>query len=657
MTANRQYSVGMKALCFLLACLLLVGAVGLSLVALGMGELGFYSKNWDVILKNLYERRAERLAPGIVQQYLLHNWQGDSMPNVYSSWDYQEALLVYNGDSDLRYTIFRDGRALETNYTGGAVSYLEDFPVYTYWEPIAWYGEDYTYETYEQREGPQFSVRFYLLAEETYGGSFSQIRKWGGRLYESRGLIALAIGLCALGSLAAVVYLFCAAGHTRGKDGVSLSAVDRLPGDLVLAAAAGGILLLLYLGGNLLRIVYYDEARYWLLGLLVPMALAAVALALGVALTWAARGKQGGGYWWRQSVLGKAAVFLWRGIKVLLRGLRALAALAPTMALWLAAGFGYWLIFVLLNLSDLVRHYPALYVLWSCLGAGLIAYTAYGTGKIKKEIARLSQGDLEAKVGTRHLYGTFRDMGEGLNSLGQAAGRAVDRQLRSERMKTELITNVSHDIKTPLTSIINYVDLMQKPHTPEEGAQYLEVLDRQSRKLKKLTDDLVELSKASSGNLPVEKAPANAVELVEQALGEYQEKLEARRLEPVFTAQEPTAPILADGRLLWRVLDNLLGNVVKYALEGTRVYVDVEVLRETKRVRISMKNISANRLNISSQELMERFVRGDASRNTEGSGLGLNIAKSLAELQGAAFAVTVDGDLFKAVLEFPLLEA
>ena len=657
MMENRQYSMGMKVLCFLLACLLLVGAVGLSLVALGMGELGFYSKNWDVILKDLFERRAERLVPGIVQQYLLHNWQGDSVPNVYGSWDYQEALLVYNGDSDLRYTIFQDGRALETNYTGGAVSYLEDFPVYTYWDPIARYGEDYTYETYEQREGPQFSVRFYLLAEETYGGSFAQIRKWGGRLYESRGLIVLAIGLCALGSLVAVVYLFCAAGHTRGKNGVSLSAVDRLPGDLVLAAVAGGILLLLYLGGNLLRIVNYDEARYWLLGLLVPMALAAVALALGVILTWVARGKQGGGYWWRRSLAGLLAVYLWRGLKWLGRGLRALAVMAPTMVLWLAVGLGYWLGFVFLNLTDLVWHYPEIYMLWSLLGAGIIVYAAYGVGKLKKGVARMARGDLETKVDVKHLYGTFRDMGEGLNSLGQAASRAVDRQLRSERMKTELITNVSHDIKTPLTSIINYVDLMQKPHTPEEGTQYLEVLDRQSRKLKKLTDDLVELSKASSGNLPVEKAPANAVELVEQALGEYQEKLETRRLEPVFTAQEPSAPILADGRLLWRVLDNLLGNVVKYAMEGTRVYVDVGVRPEEKRVRISVKNISAHRLNISSQELMERFVRGDAARNTEGSGLGLNIAKSLAELQGARFAVTIDGDLFKAVLDFPLLEA
>jgi signal transduction histidine kinase len=229
----------------------------------------------------------------------------------------------------------------------------------------------------------------------------------------------------------------------------------------------------------------------------------------------------------------------------------------------------------------------------------------------------------------------------------------VERQLKSERMKTELITNVSHDIKTPLTSIVNYVDLLQKPHTPAEGEQYLEVLARQSQRLKKLTEDLVEMSKASSGSIPVNLAPVNVVELVNQALAEYEEKLQRANLPVVLTAPQPEILVSADGRLFWRVMDNLLGNCVKYAQPGTRVYVDV--VKYEKKVMISVKNISQAELNLPAEELMERFVRGDSARNTEGSGLGLNIAKTLMSLQKGKLNLVIDGDLFKAVLLFNCL--
>ena len=220
-------------------------------------------------------------------------------------------------------------------------------------------------------------------------------------------------------------------------------------------------------------------------------------------------------------------------------------------------------------------------------------------------------------------------------------------------MKTELITNVSHDIKTPLTSIVNYVDLLQKPHTPAEGEQYLEVLARQSQRLKKLTEDLVEMSKASSGSIPVNLAPVNVVELVNQALAEYEEKLQRANLPVVLTAPQPEILVSADGRLFWRVMDNLLGNCVKYAQPGTRVYVDV--VKYEKKVMISVKNISQAELNLPAEELMERFVRGDSARNTEGSGLGLNIAKTLMSLQKGKLNLVIDGDLFKAVLLFNCL--
>lgn len=238
-----------------------------------------------------------------------------------------------------------------------------------------------------------------------------------------------------------------------------------------------------------------------------------------------------------------------------------------------------------------------------------------------------------------------------LNDLAGVAVVAAQKQLKSERMKTELITNVSHDIKTPLTSIINYVDLLQKPHTPEEEKTYLEVLNRQSQRLKKLIEDLMEMSKASTGNLTADITKLDAVESVNQALGEFADKLEKAQLTPVFRHPEESVAMMADGRLAWRVLSNLLSNTVKYALPGTRVYIDVMALEG--KVIISLKNISRDELNVDADELMERFVRGDDSRNTEGSGLGLNIAKTLMELQKGQLQLLVDGDLFKVTLIFP----
>ena len=221
-------------------------------------------------------------------------------------------------------------------------------------------------------------------------------------------------------------------------------------------------------------------------------------------------------------------------------------------------------------------------------------------------------------------------------------------KMKSERMKSELITNVSHDIKTPLTSIINYVDLLQKTDDEAERADYLEVLDRQSQRLKKLIEDLMEMSRANSGNVAVEITPTDITEAVNQALGEFADTLESCGLTVLCKAPAEPCLALCDGKHLWRVLSNCLSNVVKYAMPGTRVYVDV--LTRGGKAEISIKNISARMLNVSAEELMERFVRGYASRDTEGNGLGLNIAKSLMELQSGRLELVVDGDLFKVVL-------
>ena len=263
----------------------------------------------------------------------------------------------------------------------------------------------------------------------------------------------------------------------------------------------------------------------------------------------------------------------------------------------------------------------------------------------------LASGDFDRKIDTSRMRGSLREHGEDLNSLGHGLSIAVEQKMRSERLKTELITNGSHDIKTPLTSIINYVDLLQKEPSEEERAQYLDVLDRQAHRLKKLTEDLVEASKASTGNLPVHLAPTSLSELLDQAIGEYEDRLQQAGLSAITVLPETDLTVLADGRLLWRVLDNLLNNACKYAQSGTRVYLEAKP--DQNQVVLTVKNISRQQLKLSPDELMERFVRGDSSRNTEGSGLGLNIARSLVELQKGTFDLSIDGDLFKATITLP----
>ena len=310
------------------------------------------------------------------------------------------------------------------------------------------------------------------------------------------------------------------------------------------------------------------------------------------------------------------------------------------LALWLLVAVG--------------ERMESMVILW-CFGAlAVVLYGANCFGALLEGAKRMRSGDLESKVDDKYLIGSFREFAEELNGLADVAMVAAQKQLKSDRMKTELITNVSHDIKTPLTSIINYVDLLQMPHTPEQEKAYLEVLSRQSQRMKKLIEDLMEMSKASTGNIQVEIGKIDAVEAVNQALGEFADKLTAAGLTPVFHQGSEEVFLLADGRLLWRAMSNVLSNAVKYALPGTRLYVDVGAV-EDKAV-ISFKNISGAQLNISAEELMERFVRGDSSRNTEGSGLGLNIAKSLMELQKGQLQLLVDGDLFKVTLVFPKAE-
>ena len=287
-------------------------------------------------------------------------------------------------------------------------------------------------------------------------------------------------------------------------------------------------------------------------------------------------------------------------------------------------------------------------------GAALVLLCRWTTSfaRLRRGSRAIAAGDLNYRVDTARMPADLRAYAEDLNNISIGLAGAVDEKMKSERFKAELITNVSHDLKTPLTSIINYVNLLKTTQqTDPKVAEYIEVLDRKSQRLKKLTEDLVEASKASTGVLSVSREKIGMSQLLDQALGEWTEKLEERKLTVVTTVPEGETWVYADGRHLWRVIDNLLSNCAKYAMEGTRIYV--ELSRGKGQVTLSVKNVSREALNVPAERLMERFVRGEESRSSEGSGLGLSIARSLTELQGGEFRLTVDGDLFKAEVTLP----
>ena len=319
----------------------------------------------------------------------------------------------------------------------------------------------------------------------------------------------------------------------------------------------------------------------------------------------------------------------------------------------LVVGIFFFLQFALLVISILGGVLPFLFLLMA-IDIVAIVYAirkADGQDLIKEGLKKISDGQLQYKIKTDKLTGDQKVMAEYINNIGDGLDAAVENSLKKERMQTELITNVSHDLKTPLTSIINYVDLMkrEKPSDPKIQ-EYLRVLDEKSQRLKVLTEDVVEASKASTGNIKLEMNDLDFIEMVQQVIGEFEEKFQEKNLTMMVHFTDEPSIIYADGQRMWRVLENVFGNVVKYAMEGTRVYA--EISNRNKKVIFSLKNISAQPLNFSADELTERFIRGDVARNTEGSGLGLSIAKSLTELQGGEFKLHLDGDLFKVMITF-----
>ena len=517
-------------------------------------------------------------------------------------------------------------------------------------EPLSFEGRE-AYETWRrswQREN-QITVKGWIPSALEGSDGLSYTAGTFDLLYSLRWTLLWILGLSFLLGVVLYVFLLRAAGHRPGTDAVTAGPLEKIPFDvftLLVITAQGSVLAVLFglaeLNFDAPGILAASLAML-LIGLLFLLwsMSAAVRLKLGGDLDkcWTVR----------------LVRWCWGLVKALWRGLKKLVHALPILWKWVLGLGG--LAFVDLFWRMGLRHEGGAMALgwllfWLLAGAATL-YAALAFRRLRTGASRLAAGDLSTQVEEKALIGDFRDQARDLNHIRDGVSAAVEERMKSERLRTELITNVSHDIKTPLTSIVSYVDLLSKEEPESETMrEYIDVLSRQSARLKKLIEDLIEASKASTGNLPVNWETVELGVLLDQTLGEYAERLEQAGLEPVVTRPEEPVEISADGRHMWRVLDNLMNNIVKYAMPGTRVYLDLE--RQGDQAVLTLRNISARKLGSRSEELLERFVRGDDSRSTEGSGLGLSIAMSLVKLQGGTMTLTVDGDLFKVSLSMPL---
>lgn len=502
--------------------------------------------------------------------------------------------------------------------------------------------EDVFYDSLEPEYGGKGNV-FFVCVDTAYPNQdeFLEARDEYNRMRPWIYISIIGATVSTLVFLICFIYLSLAAGRREDSGAVCLNLFDRLPTEIMFViAVAEGILLLLLFWQVIYRFDNEELAgRLLMCGVLAFFGTASF---LVFYLSFVRRIRAG--VLWSKSILG----WFVNGISLMFSNWKA----SSKMIFW----FGLHFVICVFLFGLVVNHYdlmPGILFFFLLSGAEgvFIIRESVQRGKVLEGIHKIAAGDLEYKITADELKGDNRQLAEAVNTIGDGLFHAVEDSVKNEHLKADLITNVSHDIKTPLTSIINYVDLLKREKLENERVQgYISVLDTKSQRLKQLTEDLVEASKITSGNIKLEMERIDLVELVHQTEGEFDEKFEARALTVVTKLPREPVVILADGRRIWRVLENLYNNVAKYAMEHTRVYVDM--VRQGGYAWFSIKNISENALNIPAEELTERFIRGDISRSTEGSGLGLSIAKDITELMGGTFEIYLDGDLFKVMIGF-----
>ena len=626
------------------------------------------------------------------EEMRLYNFQTITESKCYEihrewEWDYDayEGVNEYSHSPDYRgKTHFRfiitapDGKVLYSNQPNGSGQAVPG---------DVWLKTEHTQPVYEHTESNEYghwTERYAYYGnpwnnEDTHVYTIQAFYGFSSATFDVYDLVDLIIdtfhplryflpALLLIGIIALVILWYKLSVHTghrqylpdhplyRGE--VVLTFFDRIPSDLYLIALFFLFALCIALLDPLYDLVELNMvylAVWACIGLILAILVLIMAAYITIVSRLKARTLLKNTLVWRCCLLlWKIWLRCWRVIRIPFVRLGKMLSAVPLI--WQAALIAPVVVVLYGLFSSLMWESVGVFFLWILVSLALylvILYAAYCFRLLMQAGKALAEGNLRYKTDTKHLLSAFREHGENLNRIGEGMEIALTEKIKSERFKTELITNVSHDIKTPLTSIINYTDLLSREPLEGNAKAYTEVLSRQSARLKKLIEDLIEASKASTGNIAVALERLDVCQIVRQSLGEYTERMENRGLHVVETIPAEEIYAMVDGRQLWRVLDNLYSNVCKYALEGTRVYV--VAAEDAGEVTISVKNISRDVLTTDAEELTERFVQGDSSRASEGSGLGLNIARSLTELQHGRFRIHCDGDLFRCDITFPVV--
>lgn len=588
----------------------------------------------------------------------------DTFKHTYYSID--EGVIVKEGDNEVLKT--EDGsyyyNPYQYTYTeDNGIINIEEFPavepadhVINYSEPEkVWYTtkiEDFEiYSTYKE-ELVKYERNFY------YKNLINDLK-----MFENYIIYAIPVSSVLLALL--LIYFCVAIGHSKNKEGIYLNSFDKFPIEIILFVGGFFVLGIIAVAATSLDCVdeeYYNLTNSLLLsGYFVSYILCTI---MGATTLKRIKAKT----LIKDSLTGKVCIWsfnfckkIFNKTKNIIKSFikRIFTTVNELTQNWPDAikACIYFIIYVLVTFL-LIAAFEFIGFFVVLIYSGILLYGILeeinSYRKIEKHLKEMHEGKNVEKLDENKFTKNFKEVVKYINNISKGFEVAREEGVKSERLKTELITNVSHDIKTPLTSIINYVDLLKKENIENEKVkEYIEVLDNKSQRLKKLTEDLVEASKASSGNVKLNIKKINVVELLKQSIGEFEDKFKNKELEIISEYSEDEIYINADNRYMYRIIENLFGNISKYAQEKSRVYIEIKKYEE--KVRIDIKNISKERLNISSDELMQRFVRGDKSRTTEGSGLGLSISKSLTELQKGSFEIKIDGDLFKVELEFDII--
>lgn len=614
----------------LFSTLLLLGSL---LAMIIFVEADFYSKKEEQIFYNVAGKFAYSDIYNEFGQYLSSS--GDEI--IEDNGNLVFEIIDANGN-----VVVRSSSAAE----------VEDWQYEYYFYSYGENGYEGFYSPEDKESADHYIIKSAIAKPFQTDDKYSFISKSINLLYGLRYSIYLLALILLIVDVYSFVSLINVIGYNNDDDKLHTSRLNKIPFDLILAIAAifGIISILIPDYAGLFSGIEHIGI---LIIYVIVVSIIDLAIIMGLIVTFVARLKnkiliKNTITYQIVMIFKKMLLFSFKLIKTIASSIVSLIVAVPVVWKTLVATTSVLLLDAIFH--NIIEYNLIKFIVF----IPLVVYLAINMKQLKDGAEKLANGDLSWKIDTKHLVLDFKEHGENLNQVSKGMAIAVEDRLKSERMKTELITNVSHDIKTPLTSIINYASLISQEDTENlKIKEYSEVLVRQSNRLERLIEDLVEASKASTGNLEVNLVPCDANVFLTQVSGEYAEKLENSKLTLVVKQSDEEILIMADGRRMWRIFDNLMNNVCKYAQPETRVYLSIE--KSDGNAVITFKNTSKEQLDMSEEDLMERFTRGDHSRNTEGNGLGLSIAKSLSELQNGSLKLEIDGDLFKAILKFPII--